>query len=217
MNKLFALLVAALILFGAVMAQQTPAGTNISNQASASYIDSAGQPRTTTSNQVITVVQQVYSFTITPNGNNENSPGQIKTALPGGQVIFNYVVTNTGNGTDTINLSTALGTSHNFNLQNPNIYLDTNCNGNLDAGEPAVTSVTLGMGQQACLIVTATIPLGTPSDRYGNLNLVGTSAGSPSVTDNDNWVRAVVSTQAILTAFKSASPSGPVAPSDTIT
>ena len=218
MNKLFALLVAALILFGAVMAQQTPAGTNISNQASASYIDSAGQPRTTTSNQVITVVQQVYSFTITPNGNNENSPGQTKTALPGGQVIFNYVVTNTGNGTDTINLSTVLGTSHNFNLLNPTIYLDANCNGNLDAGETTpITSVTLGMGQQACVIVTATIPLNATSGQYGNLNLVGTSAGSLSVTDNDNWARAVVSTQAILTAFKSASPTGPVTPGSTIT
>ena len=218
MNKLFALLVAALILFGAVMAQQTPAGTNISNQASASYIDSAGQPRITTSNQVITVVQQVYSFTITPNGNNENSPGQTKTALPGGQVIFNYVVTNTGNGTDTINLSTVLGTSHNFNLLNPTIYLDANCNGNLDAGETTpITSVTLGMGQQACVIVTATIPLNATSGQYGNLNLVGTSAGSLSVTDNDNWARAVVSTQAILTAFKSASPTGPVTPGSTIT
>jgi len=223
MNKLFALLVAALILFGAVMAQQTPAGTNISNQASASYIDSAGQPRTTTSNQVITVVQQVYSFTITPNGTETDppppGPGQIKTALPGGQVIFNYVVTNTGNGTDTINLSTALGTSHNFNLLNPTIYLDANCNGNLDAGETTpISSVTLGIGQQACVIVTATIPsTGATSGQYGNLNLVGTSAGSSSVTDNDNWARAVVSTQAILTAFKSASPTGPVAPGDTIT
>jgi len=226
MNKLFALLVAALILFGAVMAQQTPAGTNISNQASASYIDSAGQPRTTTSNQVITVVQQVYSFTITPNGTETDppppGPGQIKTALPGGQVIFNYVVTNTGNGTDTINLSTALGTSHNFNLLNPNIYLDTNCNGNLDAGETTpITSVTLGMGQQACVIVTATIPTNTSG--YGNLNLVGTSqAGTPSdptddVVDNDNWARAVASNQATLTAFKSASPTGPVTPGSTIT
>jgi len=229
MNKLFALLVAALILFGAVMAQQTPAGTNISNQASASYIDSAGQPRITTSNQVITVVQQVYSFTITPNGTETDppppGPGQIKTALPGGQVIFNYVVTNTGNGTDTINLSTVLGTSHNFNLQNPTIYLDANCNGNLDAGETTpIPSVTLGIGQQACVIVTATVPsTGVTSGQYGNLNLVGTSqAGTPSdptddVVDNDNWARAVVSTQAILTAFKSASPTGPVAPGSTIT
>jgi hypothetical protein len=35
----------------------TPAGTAIQNQASASYIDSANQPRTATSNLVTTIVQ----------------------------------------------------------------------------------------------------------------------------------------------------------------
>ncbi|KOX90685.1 hypothetical protein BVI061214_01879 [Thermus aquaticus] len=206
----------ALLVLGTALAM-TPAGTQIQNQASASYIDSAGQPRTTTSNLVVTVVQQVYDFTITPNGT-ESAPGQIRTALPGGQVIFNYLVTNTGNGTDTINLNTVQGTSDNFDLLSPTIYLDANCNGNLDPGETTpITSVTLGMGQQACVIVRATIPAGATSGHYGNLNLVGTSAGSPSVTDNNNWARALATAQAALTAFKSASPTGPVAPGGTIT
>ncbi len=207
----------ALLVLGTALAM-TPAGTQIQNQASASYIDSAGQPRTTTSNLVVTVVQQVYSFTITPDGT-ESSPGQTKTALPGGQVIFNYLVTNTGNGTDTINLSTVQDlSSDNFDLQSPTIYLDANCNGNLDAGETTpITSVTLGMGQQACVIVTATIPSSASGGQYGNLNLEGTSAGNPSVTDTDNWARAVATNQAALTAFKSASPSGPVPPGGTIT
>ncbi len=148
----------ALLLLGTALAMTpTPAGTQIRNQASASYIDSAGQPRTTTSNLVVTVVQQVYSFTITPNGT-ESDPGQTKAALPGGQVIFNYVVTNTGNGTDTINLNTVQSTSDHFDLVDPTIYLDVNCNGNLDSGETTyITNVTLGMGQQACVIVRATI------------------------------------------------------------
>jgi uncharacterized repeat protein (TIGR01451 family) len=206
----------ALLALGTALAM-TPAGTQIQNQASASYIDSAGQPRTTTSNLVVTVVQQVYSFTITPNGT-ESAPGQIKTALPGGQVVFNYVVTNTGNGTDTINLSPAQGTADDFNLLSPTIYLDANCNGNLDPGEAtSITSVTLGMGQQACVIVRATIPTTATGGQYGNLNLVGTSAGGPSVTDTNNWARAVATTQAALTASKSASPTGPVAPGSTIT
>ncbi|ALJ90811.1 DUF11 domain-containing protein [Thermus aquaticus] len=205
----------ALLALGTALAM-TPAGTQIQNQASASYIDSAGQPRTTTSNLVVTVVQQVYSFIITPNGPNENSPGQIKAALPGGQVIFNYVVTNTGNGTDTIGLNTVQGTADDFNLGSPTIYLDANCNGNLDPGETtSITSVTLGAGQQACVIVRATIPTSATGGQYGNLNLVGTSAGGP--TDNDNWARALATAQAALTAFKSASPTGPVAPGGTIT
>jgi uncharacterized repeat protein (TIGR01451 family) len=79
------------------------------------------------------------------------------------------------------------------------------------------------MGQQACVIVRATIPTSASGGQYGNLNLVGTSyAGTPGdptddVVDNDNWARALASTQAALTAFKSASPTGPVAPGGTIT
>ncbi len=115
----------ALLAMGMAWAM-TPAGTQIQNQASASYIDSAGQPRTTTSNLVATVVQQVYAFTITPDGT-EGVPGQTKTALPGGQVVFNYVVKNNGNGTDTINLTTAQGSMDNVDLGSPRIYLDAKC------------------------------------------------------------------------------------------
>lgn len=195
----------------------TPAGTAIQNQASASYVDSAGQPRTTTSNLVVTVVQQVYSLTLTPNGANEANPGQTRQGLPGSQVLFNYTLTNTGNGTDTFALSLNQGSSDNFDFQNVQIFLDSNCNGNLDAGETnPITSVTLGMGQSACLIVRGTIPTGANNGQYGNLNLVGTSQGNNAISDSDNWARAVVTTAAALTAFKSASPSGSVAPGGVI-
>ncbi|APD10558.1 MULTISPECIES: DUF11 domain-containing protein [Thermus] len=210
-------LLAALFMVLGLALAMTPAGTAITNQASASYIDSAGQSRTTTSNLVTTIVQQVYAFTITPNGS-ETNPGQIRSNLPGGQVLFQYVVTNNGNGTDTINLSTAQGTGDNFDLQNVRIYLDANCNGNVDAGEAQVTNVTLAMGAQACVIVAATIPTTAQNGQYGNLNLTGSSVGSNNtLTDTDNWARATASTAAALTAFKSASPSGNVAPGATVT
>jgi uncharacterized repeat protein (TIGR01451 family)/fimbrial isopeptide formation D2 family protein len=200
------------------LAQNTPAGTSIQNQASATYLDSANQPRTTTSNQVVTVVQQVYSFTITPDGT-EASPGQTRSNLPGGQVLFQYTVTNNGNGTDTINLTFAQGTSDDFNFDpaSVRIYKDDNCNGNVDAGEAQVTSLTLGANGSACVVVVATIPTTATNGQYGNLNLTGASAGSPSVTDTNNWARAVATTQAALTAFKAASPAGSVAPGGTIT
>lgn len=195
----------------------TPAGTAIQNQASASYIDSANQPRTTTSNLVTTLVQQVYAFTITPDGT-EASPGQTKNALPGGQVVFNYVVTNNGNGTDTINLSTAQGTADNFDLLSPTIYRDINCNGTLDAGETTpITGLTLGMGQSACVLVVATIPTSATSGQYGNLNLAGTDAAPSPITDNNNWARAVATATAALTASKAASPAGSASPGGTIT
>ncbi|MDW8482200.1 MAG: hypothetical protein RML14_10110 [Meiothermus sp.] len=212
-------ILAALALIGIALAQPTPAGTSISNQASARYVDSAGQPRTTTSNQVVTVVQQVYSLTITPNGSSEALPGQTRSALPGATVYFAYTVSNTGNGTDTIALTTPQGTADNFNLTGVTVYRDDNCNGALDAGETAVSSLTLSHqgtpSSSACVVVAATIPAGTPAGQYANLNLVGTSSGGPS--DSDNWARANVTAAAALTANKSASPSGPVTPGTTIT
>ncbi|HAR68491.1 MAG TPA: hypothetical protein DCR99_01965 [Thermus scotoductus] len=215
-TKLIALVLA--LVLGLALAAGTPAGTAIQNQASASYIDSAGQPRTTTSNLVTTIVQQVYSFTITPDGTT-TAPGQIRNAVPGGQVLFQYTVTNTGNGTDTINLVTAQDTTgDNFDLTNILIYRDTNCNGNVDAGEPQVTSVTLAADASACVIVAATVPSTAQNGHYGNLNLAGTSQGNNTVTDNNNnWARAVATTQAALTAFKAANPSGNVQPGNTIT
>ncbi len=206
----------ALLALGTALAM-TPAGTQIQNQASASYIDSAGQPRITLSNLAITVVQQVYGLTITPNGS-QTSPGQTKVAPPGADVFFSYLVTNTGNGTDTINLSIVQSTSDNFDLLSPTIYRDANCNGNLDAGENTpITNVTLGAGQQACVIVKGTIPATAANNQRGDLNLVGALAGSSSVTDNDNWAQALASTQAIITASKRASPAGSVTPGSTIT
>lgn len=221
MQRIYPILLAMAVLLGLALAQQTPAGTNISNQASASYIDSAGQPRTTTSNQVITVVQQVYSFSITPDGTT-TTPGQTRTALAGAPVYFSYTVSNTGNGTDTINLTLAQDTGDNFDLTGTNIYLDANCNGTLDSGETSpITSVTLSRqgtpGASACVIVAGTIPATATNGQFGNINLQGTSAGSPSTTDNNNWARATATTAAILTATKSATPSGAVTPGNTIT
>jgi hypothetical protein len=49
-------------------AAPTPAGTVIGNQATATYNDAGGTPRTASSNQVTTTVSQVKSFTLNANG-----------------------------------------------------------------------------------------------------------------------------------------------------
>lgn len=208
-------------LFGALLLglawALTPAGTAIQNQASATYLDSAGLSQTTNSNLVVTIVQQVYGLSITPNGADENNPGQTVYGLPGSSAQFNYTVTNTGNGNDTFNLSLAQGTSDNFDLLSPAIYQDSNCNGTLDAGENTpISSIDLAGGASACLLVVGTVPTSAASGEYANLNLSGASAGDATVTDSDNWARAVATTSANLTAFKSASPSS-AAPGDTVT
>lgn len=226
MKRFGGILSLLLVLWLGLAIAQTPAGTSIQNQASATYIDSANQPRSTTSNLVVTVVQQVYSFTITPNSTHSGSPateanltapGQIRTALPGAPVYLAYTVSNTGNGSDAILLSPAQGIADNFDLTGVSIVRDINCNGQPDSGEPTVTSVTLAQGASACIVVQGTVPASATNGQFGNLNLSGTSAGSPSVTDTNNWARATATTAAALTATKSASPAGSVSPGSNIT
>ncbi|MFM7026165.1 MAG: hypothetical protein ACKOWC_08950 [Limnohabitans sp.] len=82
-----------------------PAGTSINNQATLSYKDGTGAQQLTTSNTVTTTVTQVGAYTLTP------TPGNTKSAAAGATVYMPYVLTNTGNGSDsfTINASEAVG------------------------------------------------------------------------------------------------------------
>jgi hypothetical protein len=69
----FALLMAGM----AAHAAPPPAGTSISNQASATYSDASGVTRTVTSNVVQTTVQQVASLTLVANGAQTATPGSV--------------------------------------------------------------------------------------------------------------------------------------------
>jgi len=208
----------------------TPAGTEIRNQASASYIDSAGQPQTTTSNEVVTVVQPVYHFSIKPDGKDKDHPGQTQSAVPGGKVYFPYTVTNEGNATDTIDLTIENDDTDDFDLQNPEVYLDENCNGQVDPGESPLPKnsgkwqLELAMDQSACLIVEGTIPSNQQDGDKSRFNLAGKGeAGTPTDTSDDvdetgdpNWAQAIATEKASLTSYKSATPSGSVKPGNTI-
>ncbi|MBW6456284.1 MAG: hypothetical protein K0A98_10390, partial [Trueperaceae bacterium] len=208
---------------GMASAAGTPAGTSITNVASATYNDSAGNPQTTFSNPVTTIVQPQYSLTITPNGT-ESVPGQIEVGLAGSTVTFNYVLTNTGNTTDTFTLATAQSALDQFDLTNVAVYLDANCDGSVvgDSLVPAA-GVTLPADGSACLIVVATIPPTATNAQIGLVNIIGTSVGSQTLgyrhgvqTDDDNWAQALVTTGANLTANKSANPAGNVNVGQTI-
>jgi hypothetical protein len=94
------LVLAAGVLYalGTTNAHAAPAaGTVIGNQATATYNDAGGAPRTATSNLVTTTVSQVKIFTLTANG--------ARTAAPGQTVYYPHTITNTGNGVDTYALN----------------------------------------------------------------------------------------------------------------
>lgn len=76
---------------------QTAGGTQIENQASASYSDGTGTPYTTVSNKVVVSVANVAGLKITPDAGSRASvvPGQTG-------VLYNFRVTNTGNFSDQV-------------------------------------------------------------------------------------------------------------------
>ena len=95
----FARLLLALAIIGALAAHaiaQTPGGTTISNQASATYSDGTNS-YSTVSNTVTVTVSNVSGLAITPDA------GSNPTVVAGQTgVIYNFTVTNTGNFTDQV-------------------------------------------------------------------------------------------------------------------
>ena len=220
---LFSLFFVLSTFFGAALAQtQTPAGTAITNQAFATYTDSAGQSATASSNTVTTTVLPIYDFIITPDGATAATPGQQKTGVGGETVTFPYIIVNQGNAPDTIALSVQQDGGDNFDLTGVQIYLDTNGNGVVDPGETTITSLpSLAAGGQASVIVVGTLPAGTATGAIANINLqgTGTANGATPNTDTDNWARINALAQPNLTITQTANPASgsTVAPNAPIT
>jgi trimeric autotransporter adhesin len=219
-------LTAALSLFASANAQMTTAGTNITNKASATYLDSVGQPKNTESNEVVTVVRQVYGISLTPNttsGSNGTAtpflPYEVtnhagapsvqndKSATPNSQVRFDYVLTNNGNGTDTVTLAVDQDTTDTFNLTAPTFYRDAALT------IPIVGNVvTLAPGEQINVYVAAGVPAGQTAGQTADIDVTatglvpnganGTPNNSDDNRDNNNIARVTVVNDAILTVTK---------------
>lgn len=183
-------LLTALLLTGLAGAVGTPANTSISNVATLDLNDGVTSTQLT-STPVVISVQQVYGVNVTPDGTT-TTPGQTVTVFPGQTGTLTYVVTNTGNGTDTINLSAlaANATAQGANIVG--IYVDTNSNGTFDAGTDTLVTSLTGLAADATrtIFVRYTVPSGTTGGSTAGsqhqLNVTGTSAGDTTKVDNNN-------------------------------
>ncbi len=203
-------LVLALVLMTFVglplFAAGTPAGTQIKNQATAQYKDANGNVQSSTSNEVITIVQQISGVTVTPNGS--TSAPIVQTATAGTRVYFPYTLTNTGNGPDTFNVVTALSPIT-FTPDNVKIYLDANGDGVVDAGDNEITNTgTVAADGVVHLIVAYDVPTGATSAQSALVNLTATSTHDNTKVDNDNWNKTTVVADAVMTIAKSATVEG---------
>ena len=154
----------------------TAAGTQITNQASATYNDSTGT-KTVQSNTVITTVQQVASVTM--------PAGTAKSAGAGTSVTYAHSVTNTGNGSDTFALSqTSTGT---LSLTGVVFYADANGDGVADNATPITTTGPLAADATFRFVAVATLPAGATNGTTNALTVRATSGfnGAISATSTD--------------------------------
>ncbi len=158
-------LVSASVIGGSAAFAAAPlAGTEIKNLATVSYEDENGNTYTAQSNEAVITVAPQYRATL------ENDRTQ--SAAPGQTVYFPHTLVNTGNTPDTYTLAATNGAT---------IYLDTNGNGQPDAGENAVTQVALGAGDTAQLIVAYDVPVSAANGTTANVTLVATSSDTNAI------------------------------------
>ena len=163
----------------------TAAGTQIKNLATVTYQDAAGNVYSAQSNEAVVTVAQVYSATVGVDFDVAAAPGQT--------VYLPYVLTNTGNGTDTFDLTALDGITGNDSIDATNItiYEDVNGNGEPDAGELPITSLTLpaNVNNIANLVVAVEVPASATDGQTLGVTLTaqayegGTASVVSSVTD----------------------------------
>ncbi len=176
----------------------------IGNQATATYNDAGGTPRTATSNLVQTTVTQVKSFTLAANGS--------RTAAPGQTVYYPHTVTNTGNGTDTYTLNAP--TSTNFAAAGAGhgamaYYLDANGDGVPDNASPINTSGAIPAGGVFRFVVAGTVPAAAASGNTADL-VVSVSDTTPSTQTNADTTTVANSVITVTKALSSNSGPGGV-------
>ncbi|MDQ7989683.1 MAG: hypothetical protein REI09_08625 [Candidatus Dactylopiibacterium sp.] len=186
------------------------AGTNIGNQASATYSDTSATVRTVTSNSVITIVQQVASLTLGSNG--------AKQVPIGGIVSYPHTLVNTGNGNDSFTLS-ATGSGA-FTFVSVSIYADANGDGVPDNTTPITNSGSVAAGASFNFVVVGVVPPTAVAGSQNTLTVTAASVLTPAVSASNTDV-TTVSSGAVINVTKALDVStgvpGPTARTFTLT
>ncbi|WP_104991548.1 DUF11 domain-containing protein [Deinococcus sp. NW-56] len=181
--------------------RQIPAGTEITNQATATFEPlTPGGVASAESNLVRTVVQGVCAVSVSPDGTVQ-APGQSAALLPGEGTTFSYTVVNSGNDRFTLPLSvrTEPGSAHAPAMR---LVLDTNGNGVADAGEEEAGSLTLAAGDAARVLLAVETAGSAGGDAF--VNLVASCGGGQQ--DDNNVSRVRVGPPPVLAVDKSFTP-----------
>jgi hypothetical protein len=197
----FARLLLALAIIGALAAHaiaQTPGGTTISNQASATYSDGTNS-YSTVSNTVTVTVSNVSGLAITPDA------GSNPTVVAGQTgVLYNFTVTNTGNFADQVRF---LASGASVRLVGPGAVtravIDVDNSSTINGGDTDiftnganVNSANIAQSGAIHVLVEVSINAGATAGQSVQILLGDAASGSPSydnqASDNSaNEVRTV--------------------------
>lgn len=162
-------------LAGAAHAAGTPAGTDITNVAHATYDTPNGPPETVDSNVVTIKVDELLDVSVA-----WREPADVVTSPAAVNQIVSYTVTNGGNGQEAFTLGTVQAGGGDFDPTVTSIVLDTNGNGSYDPGVDTVyvagsNDPDLAPDQSAVVFVLSTIPAGAADGNRGRIDLTATS------------------------------------------
>jgi len=181
-------LVSAMLLVTAfatqIFADGTPAGTVITNQAIGNYKDANGNAMTqVVSNQVTTTVAQVAGVDLSPNGS--------KNIQRNHYIDYALTVTNTGNGTDTFNLTASTSSSGSSTFTQA-IYYDANGNGIIDGGETTVAATSALAADATYNLVVRVSVSGGAQGEVGTTTVTSTSQYNGAVNDPATLTSTVI-------------------------
>jgi len=184
-TSVFARLLLALATMCALAAHaiaQTPGGTTISNQASATYSDGTNS-YSTVSNTVTVTVSNVSGLAITPDA------GSNPTVVAGQTgILYNFTVTNTGNFTDQVRF---LASGASVRLVGPGTVtravIDVDGSGGINGGDTDVftngadvVSANINQNSNIHVLVEVSINAGATAGQSVQVLLGDAAGGSPS-------------------------------------
>jgi uncharacterized repeat protein (TIGR01451 family) len=171
---------------GGAQAVGTPAGTDISNTATASYTI-GGTPVTQTSNTEVITVLELIDVVVT-----SQDAGAVSVSSPEVGAVLTFLVTNIGNGTEDFALSAQNSVADDFDPSSISIYLDTDGTPGLDTATDTLYSApsdvrldaNLVGGDRLTVFLVSDIPGSLTDGDFSDVDLVAVSdnhpGGSPS-------------------------------------
>src|SRR5712692_8131948 len=161
---------------------QTPGGTTISNQASATYSDGTNS-YATVSNTVTVTVSNVSGLAITPDAGSNPTVVAGQTA-----VLFNFTVTNTGNFTDKVHFLAGGASAHLGGTASATItraVIDLDNSGTINGGDTditvaAVDSANILQNGSIHVLVEVSVNAGATTGQSVQVLLGDAATGGPS-------------------------------------